>query len=594
MGLSASQARLLSITRRLNNNELQSEFITNSKIQLANKNVKATDKYINALNSTKIEYISYDKTGIQDKVTLTFNTLNSYSPLKNQYNIYNADGQVIVSEQDAENFRNTKNLKNFLDKYNIIIWENEQPLPYYDINDPIYQEQLKTYNDYQEAVAEGSLYSQFSAIVGTSDNPTDEDSCYKHALDGTTNCYRHIISHLVDYDSERDKRISEKDYTTSTGDSHKILNNEGNLGKKPEFNTISSALNMTYSNGEPIFLCDGDDQYDGAEDDVKENKLEEVYNNYNKIFADEFQAQETFNTAKSKYEALLASQEATEEEITAAQTLLNDAQSALTTEQQNNTEEKALITKERDRWILLSDYKLTEDGTYELKSLKQKAIDIDYALEKELLTEAAEIKAVLINFTEGDMQMLQEIDPPKVPQYKIADSTKAQWYINLWYAMNGNDSPQMLTPVHDEKTNVIDYKLENELKSETKGEGKNHYKALSQKEAKLASNPDWIQHALTNGIITMKQASLNIQGYIKWSGVEFTSTADIREVQDDTKIAKAEAEYNKAIREIQCEDKKYDQELRKLDTEHSAMQQEVDSLKNVISKNVERSFAAFS
>ena len=41
-------------------------------------------------------------------------------------------------------------------------------------------------------------------------------------------------------------------------------------------------------------------------------------------------------------------------------------------------------------------------------------------------------------------------------------------------------------------------------------------------------------------------------------------------------------------------DKKYDQDLKKLDTEHSALQTEYESLKSTIDKNVERSFNAFS
>ena len=40
--------------------------------------------------------------------------------------------------------------------------------------------------------------------------------------------------------------------------------------------------------------------------------------------------------------------------------------------------------------------------------------------------------------------------------------------------------------------------------------------------------------------------------------------------------------------------KKYDQDLKKLDTQHNALQTEYESLKNVIDKNVERSFKAFS
>ena len=77
MGLSASQARLLSITRRLNNNELQSEFIANSKIQLSSRNIAASEKYIEALDATKLNYISYNDSGVEQTVALTFNALNN-------------------------------------------------------------------------------------------------------------------------------------------------------------------------------------------------------------------------------------------------------------------------------------------------------------------------------------------------------------------------------------------------------------------------------------------------------------------------------------------------------------------------------------
>ena len=46
--------------------------------------------------------------------------------------------------------------------------------------------------------------------------------------------------------------------------------------------------------------------------------------------------------------------------------------------------------------------------------------------------------------------------------------------------------------------------------------------------------------------------------------------------------------------EIENKDKKYDQDLKKLDAEHTALQTEYESVKNVIDKNVERSFKAFS
>ena len=48
------------------------------------------------------------------------------------------------------------------------------------------------------------------------------------------------------------------------------------------------------------------------------------------------------------------------------------------------------------------------------------------------------------------------------------------------------------------------------------------------------------------------------------------------------------------LEEIEQQDTKFDMELKKLDTEHNALQTEYDSVKNVIDKNVEKSFQIFS
>ena len=55
MGLSASQARLLSITTRISNNEMESMLLTNAKLRLADKNSIEKTNYLDALESTKFE-----------------------------------------------------------------------------------------------------------------------------------------------------------------------------------------------------------------------------------------------------------------------------------------------------------------------------------------------------------------------------------------------------------------------------------------------------------------------------------------------------------------------------------------------------------
>ena len=121
MGMAASQARLLSITARLNNIELQSQNISNAKIRLANATDTASDKYVRALNKTNYVYNNYNVAGQLVSQNLTGTALTQYGELKNQYGLINSAGQILVSERDAANFNNSNTLEEFLDKHNVFV-----------------------------------------------------------------------------------------------------------------------------------------------------------------------------------------------------------------------------------------------------------------------------------------------------------------------------------------------------------------------------------------------------------------------------------------------------------------------------------------
>ena len=59
MGLSSSQARLLSITARLTDNEYKSQRIANAKMKLSNLGLDAQKDYADSLNSQKIHYLPF-------------------------------------------------------------------------------------------------------------------------------------------------------------------------------------------------------------------------------------------------------------------------------------------------------------------------------------------------------------------------------------------------------------------------------------------------------------------------------------------------------------------------------------------------------
>ena len=74
------------------------------------------------------------------------------------------------------------------------------------------------------------------------------------------------------------------------------------------------------------------------------------------------------------------------------------------------------------------------------------------------------------------------------------------------------------------------------------------------------------------------------------SYVSYTTTITM----DKTALAKAEAEYEHKTKQIDQKDKKYDNDLSKLETERTALTTEYDSVKKVISDNIERTFGIFS
>ena len=119
MGMAASQARLLSITSRMSDNELRAQLINNAKMRLTTDSSKISDEYIAALNQTQLMFSNFDTVGNEQYQDLTFNSLTAYSSYNNQYGIVNSAGELLVSGTDAANFEKAGNLENFLELYGL-------------------------------------------------------------------------------------------------------------------------------------------------------------------------------------------------------------------------------------------------------------------------------------------------------------------------------------------------------------------------------------------------------------------------------------------------------------------------------------------
>ena len=106
MGMSASQARLLFLTSRMNDIELKSQQISNTKIRLADESEQVANAYTKALNKTRLQY---NIPGTEQSGQLTYNTIMSPTGDMNSfYNLQTVDGKVVVSHNVAAAFEKSR------------------------------------------------------------------------------------------------------------------------------------------------------------------------------------------------------------------------------------------------------------------------------------------------------------------------------------------------------------------------------------------------------------------------------------------------------------------------------------------------------
>ena len=570
MGMAASQARLLSITMRLTSNEFQSQMISNSKTRLANETQAASEEYMEALNATKLQYVYYDDNGERTNYDLTASTLLYYQPLKNQYALVNRAGQTMVNHNDATTFQQANNLDEFLELNDCIeVKEWQEPNPEYE--NWKNREPQPTDKKFWDVVVstDTELYNKFI---------TASQKCYNNAMSGYSGCYLHVLAHLLDYvhDPSQSNSFNSADYpktfTTTTGDT--ITVTAGQISGAAMHNAANSEMISEVSD----IICNGRDGETVMTPDLSDTESFEFVS-----------TDPTTGTDLYKYKY--------KDENGIEQTL----------------DYKVFHTGDATLDALLSNTK--NDGS--LKTMKEKIIDLFAAVSKysgsyyDILLEAIEnfqtdmtlaLKEENFNqqrFDDAYNKWLAE-EPDEfldMSENIILDPDKTEWYTNLWYRMNGAyDDEELMQSAGDSDYNNHDVFHEKYFdKTEASQQSWVEF------DDTLINSSEWLQFALESGEITLEKVVFN-EDYDTttelenktWTAVAWSSTTDIVEVEDELAITRAEVKYNQAMREIQAKDKEYDNDIKKLDTEHNALQTEYDSIKSVMDKNMERSFKAFS
>ena len=592
MGLSASQARLLSITARLSDNELRSQTITTAKMSLANKTSEASAAYLDALNESELMFATYDDDGNKTLQKLTGTSLTQYGVLKNQYGIINTDGQIMVSETDATNYLDSATMGEFLEKYGVATVEDEEKEnpEYIDQATLIYgsdwrnwvgggegtvggliakEPQQKDYNmiEYVEEMND-ELYQKFVKGQG---------SCGSAAQGGDWGCYLHVLTHLLDqlWNTPEDP-YNQANYPgqvqTTTGITIDIGYNYisgAGISCTPDLIPVSEAI-VDISNPDTTYYASGTMGADLKPDaSLKEKLLSDYYYDAN--------GQLQKKLLKDKIADMFY--------------VLRDVDTRCSPGYGQNT----LGTTREELLALYASFQ--ED--MKLQEMVPKTVPDVPAYEKA----HAEWEAKVAE----EIEELNKIEPTITEQViKYTDKDQGQWYVNLWHRMNGPSEDKVeLDGIengeHPEHPNGKDEPLDDDAKTPETGLTANGKILWTVLEDGLMNSQEWLKYALDNGYVTLERVNYTEPtedgsglADVTWTSIIYTNATDITEQVNEAAITRAEVEYQQTVRDIEAKDKQYDNLLKRLDTEHNALQTEYDSIKSVISKNIERTLKMYS
>lgn len=257
MGMAASQARLLTITARLADNELRSQTINNAKMRLATQSSQASENYINALNNATLKFASYDEAGNALSQDLTYNALTAYSSYNTQYGLINSAGQILVSESEAAIFAQANgNLNAYLLahglEYNTTYFDelgaiknDIYPEPFNNISVEEMQTYYEQYGSYENSLEVENYTNNYSAFIKSENQLVKgaESSLESYLLFGSNSPAISIPEDETDY---------QYDYTSTISnmvDYFKDIFTEGVISATGKANNNTYNINLLNQNG---------------------------------------------------------------------------------------------------------------------------------------------------------------------------------------------------------------------------------------------------------------------------------------------------------------------------------------------------------
>ena len=717
MGMAASQARLLTITARLADNELRSQAINNAKMRLSTQSSQASENYINALNNATMKFSNYDVNGEAVSQNLTFNALTAYSSYNTQYGLANASGQLLVSESEAAMFKNAGgNLNKYLQahglEYTTTYFENigamkndAYPTPFNNISVEDLKSYYEQYSSFESSLELQNFQSSYKAFIKETANlnkavstalksylvnsPVDtlnlgldgdnitvgntytitssSIEAFKNAFKGTNSNNYNIVklkneglisetdyksleakinnikyssrtmhnadgtdttvngiqrADAIDLSAAEDTTAGTITYTID-GDVKIVVDKSTGKVKSCEYTTGGQTASESETNSRTLGYAGEEKSIDDA---IKKENGVSFKDFVNNLYYTETVDSETSNsffsltgdgTEESPYQAFEGG-------------IVNSTDTSKVKEFYNDLADDIInsimnsVNKEKFAQILIDKAGKSNDGKY--NELKDMGIDLKaYIPGLENVTLAQQLtnyqtaKDTFLDTifdSESKNQVVEDLQSNKVISYIDENGETKQVTVTpenltdidfiLQYLKQSNltQSNSFNTII---KQHIVETMIENngtpkyawvdsndtsnKDNADTKAQWyTNLFKRMQQGykaiENGLASSSQWMEYALESGIVTLEQVDKSYN----WNSLDYKSCTKITEETDDAAVTKAEAEYNRAMNDIEAKDNIYDIELKNIDTEHTSLQTEYDVIKGVISKNIDRTF----
>jgi len=696
MGMAASQARLLTITARLADNELKSQTINNAKMRLAAQSSQASENYINALNNAVLKFTNYDEVGEIMNQALTFNALTAYSSYNTQYGLANSAGQILVSEAEDAIFKSCgNNLNNYLKahglEYKTTYFEEaggftnvSYPAPFNQISPEELNKYYEEYGSYENSVEVENFQKAYSeyATVSKNLNAAGEYALDLYLLNGNVNTLANTrngyVLNLTSYsfgDLQTEFRnafnndsnkyslnnLLEKGYISQTlvdelqedinATSYEVVYNseinqyevKGKLSEKSVYElTDETETQVTYKFEEGFSIivnkvtgnvigCNTEELSKDAQDSGEEMTINDTncktdntqsLKNFlskfsytvterdeNNIITDKVEYKHYMDDngnvySYSYYDSVSDFKELLQEDRTdyIMQKILEEFDfDKFLNDLKNNPDTFGIDTSTRVPGAnnmtiseIVNQYKTAKEdflgNIFSQDSLEQVQQDLDDKTRIQMFD--GEGNKLLNRKNEDDLrpvtpENLQDIE--FLMQYfkqseNVNASTNFETVIKEYImdqVIETYGTPKYAWLDENDTTNSGNADAKAQWYTNLFTRMQQGYKAL---EDGLASSKEWIEYALKSGIVSMEQVNKSF----KWTSMDYKTCTRITEETDDAAVTKAEAEYNRAMHDIEAKDNIYDLELKNIDTEHTSLQTEYDVIKEVIKKNIDR------